>query len=520
MGILDKYIKSPSMALWNERTSLYASYDYHFSGDWLLEKSDSSMTKLLFPLGFNVFFMPVMMHTSFLYGEVPDGSAALVMPEVEVWKDFEKSKSKEASRQAEKMTLFLQSVWEENAGRSKLTQSALASQVYGGTVLGAFYSPEREVDGRIPISILVTEPEYFYPIWMHTDYNDLVKVIISYDITKAQAEAVGMDVKSEIVSYSEEWTKTSYEIKVDDRLMSVYGNSATGRPVAGRIPYVYIPHPPRVEFYGTSLLKDKLQLAKEINTRMVDVGDVIASEAMNIPSMVNVRNAQVKWIDKVKPMLDLGYQQGDRVPDVLYPPSRAVSANSAWEYVSNMLDMARVEAYTPPVIYGTGDGSQRSAASLALQAIPLVAHIREERAEYANGLAAIGKTVLMIAAEKGIAGITPEMARSAKIKTNWYPMLPRDVLEEMTSLINRVQAKVLSPETALEKAGDVLDIQGELGKIREWLNSEKDATTPDDPFKGTGGNGELAGLVSKQGDNNNARSGNSRTSDTNVVTGK
>lgn len=217
-----------------------------------------------------------------------------------------------------------------------------------------------------------------------------------------------------------------------------------------------------------------------------------------MPAMTNVRNAEVKRISGVKPVLDLGFEQGSRKPIVTYPPNRGGSASSASEYVYALRDLARSEAYCPPVVFGGEDGSQRSAASLALQAIPLVKHIGEERAAFTTGLSHTCKTMLLIAAEKGIGGITADMAKEAKIKIGWNPMMPRDVLEEVTSIVNRVQGGILSPETAISMLGDVIDVKAELGRIKEWKKElQAIEGQPGPAFGGTGSSGELAGRSPK-----------------------
>ena len=125
-----------------------------------------------------------------------------------------------------------------------------------------------------------------------------------------------------------------------------------------------------------------------------------------------------------------------------------------------------------------------------------MAHIRSERAYFARGFGELNKTALLIAAEKGIGGFSKEDAIKARVRSNWYPMLPRDALEEVMSIVSRVQAQMLSPETALEMIGDVIDISGEMGKIEEWIDKQTENQLKTQPKPG--GSGEQAGLVSTQ----------------------
>jgi len=479
---------------WDAQNRMYRTYLYHFSGEWMSETVSADSETLKYPLQYNVFKLPVMMHTSFLYGEVPDGSSSLVQPEVEIWRSGKKQNSGTATDEAEKMSFFLKNLWDENKGRSKLALSALQSQIYGGTILGAVFDPMKEFEDEIPISFQVIDPGTYYPVWSHNDYDRVLEVIIAYQITKIQAKELGVTLDSNLGLYYEQWTKDKYSISVDDQIVTWYDMKMEGVPLARRIPYVYIAHPPRSAFYGESLLKQKLNLSREVNARFVDVGDIVADDAANMPAVVNTRNAEIKRINGVRAVIDLGFAQGDRTPSIFYPPAKGNSAQHAGEYVMSLNNLARSEAYCPPVVFGNDDGSQRSAASLALRAIPLIAHIRDERALFASGFADLNKTALMIAAEKGIGGISKEAARQARVRSNWYPMLPRDSLEEVMSIVSRVQANILSPETAIDMIGDVIDISGEVDKIKEWIDETAKIEQKNQPQPGA--SGEKAGLVS------------------------
>jgi hypothetical protein len=483
-------------AMWDSQNALYREFNQHFSGTWMDETVSTTSETLKYPLKYNIFKLPVLMHTSFLFGEVPDGASALVQPEVELWKSGERSSTAQSAKESEKMTLFLQNLWDENFGRGKLALAALNSQVLGGCVLGSTYDPVKQLNGDTPISFQTVDPSTYYPVWSHNDYDRMLEVIVAYIITKIQAKELGVTLKSDFGLYYERWSRDKYEIMVEDQVVSWNTIKMSGATLANRIPYVYIPHPPRTSFYGESLLFQKLNLAKEVNARLVDVGDIVSDDASAMPAIINARNVEVKKAGGIRSYLDLGYAQGDRVPDIKYAPARGNSAQNAGQYVMQLNNLARAEAFCPPVVFGQDDGSQRSAASLALRAIPLIAHIREERSFFARGFGEVNKTALLIAAEKGIGGFSKESAQQARVRSNWYPMLPRDALEEVMSIITRVQAKILSPETAVEMIGDVIDISGEMAKIKEWINEETEQQLKAQPKPGA--SGEKAGLVSTQ----------------------
>jgi len=495
----DGYDRGYPVDQWALQSRLYAEYESHFSGAWLEETVSDTNPDLKYPLQYDPCFLPVMLHSSFLYGEVPDGATALVQPEVEIWEDGKQQDSQKALKSAKKMTDFLRAVWDENGARSKQMQVGVDSQVYGGFVMGAFYDPERTLDGMFPLSILRFDPCDFFPVWRASDYDHLIDVQIAYGITKIQAEDLGVNVDTNLALFREQWTRDHYEITIDDKVITVYGNPGEGKPPGGVIPFVYVPHPPRIGFYGTSLLKNRVSLAKEINANIVSTGDIITEEALNIAAVRNVRNPKIYKLSGTKPVIDLGFQQGDRIPDIIHPAQRATSVDSASKQTEKLISLLRGEMYCPPVLFGDDDGSQRSAASLALRAIPLVTHIRDERALYTAGMERLNKDILRIAAAKGIGGITVAMARSAHIRSSWFPMLPRDVLQEVATYISRVQADILSPETAIQKIGDILDIVGEVRKIKLWkdYNARLKAQPVSNPFTNAGRSGEFGGVETK-----------------------
>ena len=495
----DGYDRGYPVDQWTLQSQCYAEYETHFSGDWLEESISDTNANLKYPLQYDPCLLPVMLHTSFLYGEAPDGASSLVPPEIEMWDNGKRQDSEEAINVARTMTSFLRNVWEENNARSKQMQVGLDSQVYGGFVMGAFFDPERQLDGLVPLSLLRFDPCDFFPVWRASDPDRLIDVQIAYGITKIQAKDLGAEPESNLALYREQWTRTHYEITVDDKVLNVYGSPAEGVPPAGIIPFVYVPHPPRIGFYGTSLLKKHLSLAKEINANIVSTGDIISEEALNIPAVRNVRNPKIYKLSGTKPIIDLGFQQGDRIPDIIHPTQRATSIDSASRQTKDMISLLRGEMYCPPVLFGSDDGSQRSAASLALRAIPLVSHIRDERALYTAGMKRLNKKLLRIAAAKGIGGITEKMAQSAHIKSNWFPMLPRDAIQEVATLISRVQADVLSPETCIDKIGDILDITGEMRKIKLWndYKSTLSAQPASNAYANAGRSGEFGGVQTK-----------------------
>lgn len=112
---------------WQQQQSAYADYLDHFDGTWLNETVEGTDVQR-YPLHFNVYRLPVMLHASFLFGETPDSSDPLVKPIVEVdgYNVTEDSYGQDVRKPSQRsidagkrMTDFLNRVWYQNEGRAK-----------------------------------------------------------------------------------------------------------------------------------------------------------------------------------------------------------------------------------------------------------------------------------------------------------------------------------------------------------------------------------------------------------------
>ena len=479
---------------WYEQRSKYWAYWYHFDGDYLDEQV-SGVDK--YPLKLNIFNMACMLHAGFLFGEVPDGSSPLVVPVIEPW--GQNSKQEELDL-AKKMSDLVVRVLNENYGRALQQEGGIISQVLGGCVFGVAKDTSRLAQGKIPIRLDFVLPEYFFPVWAPTQYWNLMEAIIAFQISAIQARdyyGVDVDLGSDQLLYQEHWRADRYEITVGGKTITWNGVLQSGKPAGGIVPYTYIPHIRVGQFYGRSLLEGKQALAEEVNSRMADLGDVVADAAGQIPAIWNTRSPSIRRVGRASPLLDLGNTiPGMSEPGISYPSgSRTNTAMTS--YVSELINTARIEAYTPPVCYGIDEGSQRSALTLALRMIPLIVHIRQERSLWTDGLNQIARHILLIAAEQGIEGLKPEDVARVRIWQDWAPILPRDRDQEVNELILRLNSNLVSVETALSRLGDVRDIKTEMNLIKEWMEyrASLESQGGGNPFAGAGSMGEQSGLL-------------------------
>lgn len=476
---------------WGQQRMNYWEYWQHFDGTFLDEKV-GEVDK--YPLKLNIYNMACMLHAGFLFGEVQDGNDPLVSTVIEPWG----LESSEAERTLGKeLSEFVERVWYENEGRSLQQEGGLITQILGGVVYNVSYDPSLEDDGRLPIRVDLIMPEYFFPVWRPTQYWNLLEAIVAFEVSQLQAKEIyGVEVGLDSPLYQEMWSRNNFEITVDSEVVTWGGVKQTGKPIGGMVPYTYIPHVRAGEFYGISLLKGKQQLAEEVNARYADLGDIIGDSARNtLPAVSNSMQPSVLRLGHGVTLMDLGNTMpGQDAPKIHYPASiQATSAST--QYASDLLSTARVEAYTPPICYGLDEGSQRSALTLALRMIPLVVHIRQERTLWTTGLSQVARQILTIAAEKDLIPIDLKGIRKFRIWQEWAPILPRGREQLVNEMIVRLNAGLISPDSALTRLADTHDMESEMNLIREWLEYQAEiGLLGKSPFSGTGSMGEQAGM--------------------------
>jgi len=483
------------MSLWGDQRQKYWTYWQHFDGSWLDDPVSSSDSTAKYPLKLNPFNMVCMLHAGFLFGEVQDGNDPLVTAVVEPWG---RGSSDEQRDTASRLTDIVNRVWTENSGRALQQEGGLITQILGGCVYGAAYDDTLEAEGRLPIRIDHVMPEYFFPVSAPTQYWQLLEAIVCFEITKLQARLMyDTTVSSDHALYQEHWKKDSYEISVDGAVAKWGGHALSGAPVGGIVPYTYIPHIRVGEFYGISLLAGKDEIAQEINERYADVGDIVSENARMLPAVKNSGKITVRTLSHGVTILDLGRSApGMDPPEITYPTG--IQPNVATiSWATELMNLARTEAYCPPVCFGIDEGSQRSGLTLALRMIPLLVHIRQERTLWTPGLNQIARHILAICADKEIEGVTKADLKNVRIWQEWAPIMPRGRDGMINELILRLNAGLIDPEAALDRLGDIRDTKTAMNLIKEWMEFQAElGPQPGEgnPFGGTGSRGEQAGM--------------------------
>ena len=478
---------------WFEQSTKYWQWFYHFDGG-LFDETVGDSEK--YPLKLNIFKMAAMLHAAFLFGEVPDGCEPLVQCQIEPWGQNNAAAEYDLGR---KLSDIVNRAWYENDGREIQQINGIISQVAGGCVFDVAADSGRGDAGLLAVRIGTTMPYYFFPVWSPTNYRRLLEAIVTFNISGLQAREYGVSVEdvTNNAQYQESWAEAKYKITVNGEIVTFRGMRMAGVPLGHIVPYTYIPHIRTGEFYGESLFEDKDSLAKEVNARMADLGDIVADNARQMPFIWNSKRPTIRRLRRTMPVVDLGEQMPGMpdAPGVQFPSGSGASPATV-QYASNLLSVARTQAYTPDVVYGLDEGSQRSYLTLAVRMIPLIAHIRQERTHWTVGLAQVARNILRVCAEKNIEGVKPEDLQHLKIWMDWAPMLPRDREAELNEIILRFNANLITLEQALQKLGDVQDVKTAITLIKEWMKekAELESSGQQNPFGGAGAEGTQAGL--------------------------
>lgn len=509
---------------WSSQSGLYEQYEDWYSGRiW-----DDPHGR--FPLGYNPLRQMCIMHRNALFGEADDTAEPLVrtrfLPEPTLMEgmnnfddpedDMPDEKRVGLIRRSKYLSRIVNSVWMQSSGRALMADGGLLTQIYGGVAFAIRYVPQ-DIFLEVPIRIELVSPREFVPIFSAADPWHLLEAYVIRTITKKQAEIYGVNIgdKSEAV-YTEHWTRDEYSIDVDGITATISINGTKipmkGENPYGFVPFVYIPHERESGFYGTPLMHQMEGVLEEINGRAADIGDATRESAHPEYVARNIGGGSIGRvrISDTKTAADLGIaQHGMKDPEVkaLDPP---ILPEQSVNFLKQLEQWSYKQGFSPPVVWGDDEGSQRSALTLAFRMWPFAAHIRNERLLWSEALNVIAEYVIRMISIKGAAdarlkklAVTEDDFNRKKAQ-NWFPMLPRDQEAQLTSLIQRKQEGLISTLSAIEKFDDVEDAIAEEKRIEEEVEAENERqkelfAQSSRPFGGKPGEGEQKSNSGGQG---------------------
>jgi hypothetical protein len=488
--------KFPSKT-WTEQSTRYREYWRWFTGQALAEISGTTEDGepiYRFPLQMNPIRNFSRKHAAVLLGEGIDGRGAFVRAVVEPSLPFnEEPPSDEDKKTAQVLTNIINEVWDSSDGRALQMENAILSQFLGGCVFQVEYVPERE-DLVIPLRIKNVIPDFFLPVWNNDDPWDLLEAYVIYRIPAAAAKVqygVVIDGDMPYATYLEHWSKKSYSIYINGQpVKSVYHRGKISAEVVfkdvenpfGFVPFVYIPHLREGGFYGSSMVDDIKGLVLELNSSYADLGDSVKETIRRRRYVSNVHGGpRMRQVGEGNWFVDLGITPASsrHEPKITIEDPPTLSPGMA-SYPDKVWEALLREANLADVFFGKDEGSQRSALTLAFRMLPTTSHIRAERSFWESGLEKVGRMILKACSAQpeikrrlsklGIS-IPADFMHRFVITQDWPPMIPRDREQEVNEIILRNSAGLISPQLAMQKFGDVSNIDDEMKNITEWKKS-------------------------------------------------
>lgn len=396
---------------------------------------------------------------------------------------------------------FLRLTWERSAGISTQSLGALRMQYYGGHAYQVAWKPyDRHLPHRIEV-ISHDSPAHIWPVAWATNKTRLLECYIGYKITAAEAGLkFGVKTDDEEVLYMEHWTEKDFWIHVDGKTPRLETGNGTKVPMAGenpwgRVPVVYIPHFPREEFWGSSLVdgpQDLTGLSKELNSRMADKGDSMQEAvpflvAKNADQGFNVRRI-MRGGQVIREVLDLGSKKpmpsaGD--PDI-WPVEGKGMPDAASKYTGELWDTLLIQGQVASVALGMDDvsGGRITGPVTAYRMLPTLHHTGNERIDFSQGLITLAETILAVARAKvekeayKTLNVTPPSLPDFEpsFQCKWRPTIPIEDEKQILQLNERLKVGGISLQSYLIELG-CPDPSREMERIWEEREREVELQT-------------------------------------------
>ncbi len=438
-----------------------------------------------YPLAINPVRLACILHRNALFGMDDDTAEPLVKSHFtedsyvadEVNKDDDPLKQSETQKKAEKRarlrTELVNRVWQQSSGRALQLENGLISQALGGCYFAVRFDPSNTFLA-LPIRIEIIHPEEIIPITSQADrWHMYAAHVIRYISHQNALLQYGVDIgSSKEAVYHEYWTRDTYLIEIDGKVVLSGGEEQKGENPFGVVPFVYIPHEREGNhMYGVPVMHQTEGMVTELNARMADVGDGVR---LGVHRKTWARNLQKQpgkvRIDDELVAIDLGGSfPGGNPPEVgvIDPPDIPTETAPYLDSLDTNLNKAQ---FTPDVAYGIDEGSQRSGLTLSFRFWPMSSHIGTERSFWTTGLNVVAEYILRIAAAYKVRGgleayAITEDDFNKSLRQDWFPMLPRDEEQEEASRLQRKNAGLLSQQTALEQQDDIDEPKRELRLI-------------------------------------------------------
>ncbi len=468
--------------IWSD---VHANYNHHWSAykGWVLNET-SPDGQLVYPAGLNSIRPACVNHASVFLGQYADRILRFgVSTELGVDKEV-----------AEQAGRAINLNWVANQADNLMLTQSLFQQILGGY----FFKIDWQPVGPWPLRYEVLDPRAVFPVWDGTDYERLICVDIIHQMTLPTAQA---RYRARItpedsdpyqsVTIHEHWDENYFWVKVDGEYMKwadsgaeMNGPNPWQDPLTGRpfIPLVYTPRIRTDSFFGESLVPSLLKPQLEQNNLVAHLIDGVA-DAMHQQPWVAGRPSGAKGLHRrVTEWLNLGMGQfGQSHPSVGRLPGARIEQSVVDFVMKQFTSLTRELGLLPDIAYGRNEASVRSALTLAMLFWPATSVAQRYRLHASTGARWLHYKMACMALTKGVkiydVVMTREICEAIFLghKVTWPPMLPQDRAELMSEITNRISAKLISPETAIERLDGPDAVADEIQKIDAYRQKLMDA---------------------------------------------
>lgn len=465
---------------WSQQVMQYIKYWRHFTGEvWREEipnqEDEYGNPVLMYPLQINFIKTIAMKHNYVLWGEVSDSAENLVpircLPRQT---PDDKPPSPKEKRKAKEAEIFLNQVWKDNYSRSLLQEAGLVQQFLGGTIIKVSYTEDMDIESGIRVEQIL--PDFFFPVFDSARKQKMLEAWVIYRMNGKEAQLrFGFDPATAAMPvYVEHWTEDTLEITLNGKPLIYQENGVTFDYTSqmnpyGFVPFVYIPRELAGGYYGLSIVDDLEGLAKEYNSRLAYLGDILKDTADRTIFVKNMPNpARSKDLGLKRKAVDLGMAAPVSDPpdiDALEPPK---ITDAQADYPDMVRKQMMRDGFISGVVDGEDEGSQRSALTLYFRMWPLVAKVRAIRNNWTTGFIQLSKMMIRIAAIFDLSNISVEHLK-LEFEPEWSPMVPRDREQDFNEIVTAVQTDMLSPITAMDKLDLVRDSIEEYEQVKEYM---------------------------------------------------
>lgn len=474
---------TPAVRAWQNQTALFQTFWRWLNGDALRDLNIKRELKdgthpALYPLRINDIEMVCLIHAAALFGRFPEKTKSLVNITYQNEDDQEDETCQKASK-------IMNQIWADSHGREIQSMGGILSQSHGGVWYRVRETTEAEDPwSKYPMRFEMIPPDFVLAVYDNVNWWNVLEVYYMFYIGTDEAKQKwGLNVEGAggRCLYMEHWTKDTYTLQIGGQTPSFklgdsqYVMKNLPNPY-GFVPFVYIPHPPRIGgFYGTSHIPRLLGLVQEKNFRIADIGDWVRLSSIVIPWVKNVVS-RVTNLELV-PGLDarnLGVNNvGKAEPELQVTSMAPENSGKAYETFHNILnEEIERQAFLSPIVLGKREGgSQRSGITTSLEVYPLESHINLERALWNEGFQILHKMALKMMLIKGIGEVTQDMMDLTSNVT-FYPILPLDREALVNEVTLRKGTQTISTENAVRKLQVGEDIEAELAAIKKDLDEE------------------------------------------------